>query len=320
MISEQLKEKLDIILNSPSTIGELHFLLEAEDNLEIKKGNVDEDTQKKLSSEFIKDAITYFSNEELQVLNLSEADERKNAIYLYDYEGQIDEFEYIKTVRNNDSYSEYNFKHDDVSNLRGYIVTYIHDDIKLTIYKQHYPVFLLKKDSSIFLRFTGSNQIDEVNDDIFRLNSSFDFIIFDNELYIKDIEKLEKHYGFHELVKANALVSVEKIAELGIVDDVTELQSLVSDISFARKLIKISKKSPVLREVPKKNILEFISNYSDGYLAEKVKLNADGNALILKTKESKRIFLKILNDDYLFSELTQYKYTSLAKDEVSITK
>ncbi|MDO7786066.1 anti-phage protein KwaB [Desulforamulus aquiferis] len=316
MTREQLKEKIEILLNSESTIGELHFLIEREGNLEIKKGNVNEETQQKLSDEFINYLISYFSNEELQVMNLSEADDRKNAIYLYDYEEVINEFEYIKSIRENDSFTEYSFKHNDISNLKGYIVTYINDNVKLTIYKQHYPIFLLKKDTSILLRFTNSNQIDELDDDIFRLNNSFDFLIMNDELYIKEIEKLEKHYGFHEIVKSNALIGIEKIDELSIIEDITELKSMVNDISFARKLIKVSKRSPVLTEVPKDDILTFISNYSDGYLAEKVKLNEAKDALVLKTKESKRIFLKILNDDYLFSELTKHKYSSLAKDEV----
>lgn len=155
MTREQLKEKLELLLRSKDTIGELHFLIEKEGQLEIKKGDVEGTLQETLSNEFLNYAINYFSNENLEIMKLSEADERKDVLYLYDYEEPIDDFEYIKTVRENDSYEEYNFKKDDISNIKGYLVTYVNENIKLTVYKQHYAIFVLKKDSNLLLKWIG---------------------------------------------------------------------------------------------------------------------------------------------------------------------
>ena len=46
------------------------------------------------------------------------------------------------------------------------------------------------------------------------------------------------------------------------------------------------------------------------------KYNEDGTKLNLKTKISQNLFLKLLNDDFLQSELTKIFYDSIAKDSV----
>ncbi len=314
MNKKQIIEKIKKVKQSKSTIGELHFLLKEE---RVLRGNVDEETQKSLSEAFIQDLFDFFSNEEVQIMNLSEIDDRSNVIYLYDYEGQIKEFEVIKSIIRNDAYENYSFKHDNIKNLKAYIMTYVNEDCKLTIIQQHYPFYLLKKDTNILLNFSGSNQINKLDGDIFRLSCSFDFLIIDDELYIKDINKLETKYAFHEIIKSNALSSIEQIKKLNLVEDISELKVLVENITYARKLIRASKKSPVLNEVPKQEILSFICSYSNGYLLDKIKLNKNKDSLVLKTQEAKRIFIKLLNDDFLLSELTKHKYDSLAKDEVN---
>ena len=47
-----------------------------------------------------------------------------------------------------------------------------------------------------------------------------------------------------------------------------------------------------------------------------MKFSDDGLKFVIKTKESRNEFLKILNDDYLISRLTDLSYDSLAKDKI----
>lgn len=313
---EELREKLELIQSSQNVIGELHFLLEDDGELLLRKGDVEGTTQIALSDDFMTAAIQYFSNEELEIKNLTEVDDRNNVLYRYDYETPIREFELIKQVQTTEGYEAYNFKHDDISALKGYLMTYIHEDFRVTLYKQHYPFFLLKQDKNILLRFTGQNRLDEVKGDVFRLNNSFDFIIFDDILYIKELEKLERHYQFHEAIRRQALNGIDMIRGLDIIEDTEELESMIQDVTFARKIIKVTTGSPVLKEVGKDGILSFVRTFNNGYLLDMVQLNDLGNALTLTTKKSKQVFLKILNDDYLFSQLTQHLYASVAKDKV----
>ena len=49
-----------------------------------------------------------------------------------------------------------------------------------------------------------------------------------------------------------------------------------------------------------------------------MKYNEDGTQIILETKLSKELFIKMLDDAYLTSQLTQQFYESKAKDEVEL--
>jgi len=315
---EEIFDKLKVIKESRETIGELHFFLVNENNeFILKKGDIEVGTQIKISDDYINNAINFFGNEELEIINLSEADNRNNAIFKYDFENPLPEFTHINRLQTNEEDDYYSFSHDDISNLKGYCITYIHENVRLTLYKQHYAVFLLKKDTSISLKFNSTDRIEVLDEDIFRLNKSFDFIIIDGDLYVRDIDKLEKNYNFHQIIIENARSSIEIIREYGFIENIESLTDEAEDVSFARKLIKVTQDSPVLREVDKPTLISFIKQYSNGFLLNNLKFNEDEDAIILGSKKSKNTLLKVLNDDYLKSNLTSHLYSSVAKDDVT---
>ncbi|WP_420868523.1 Kiwa anti-phage protein KwaB-like domain-containing protein [Alkalimarinus coralli] len=49
-------------------------------------------------------------------------------------------------------------------------------------------------------------------------------------------------------------------------------------------------------------------------LANRIRLNEDETKIGLDTKVSKDLFIKLLMDDYLTSELTHFHYESVSKD------
>lgn len=51
-------------------------------------------------------------------------------------------------------------------------------------------------------------------------------------------------------------------------------------------------------------------------MRNKIRYTPDGTQFALDTKVSKDLFVKLLNDDFLTSELTQLYYDSLAKDNI----
>ena len=54
-------------------------------------------------------------------------------------------------------------------------------------------------------------------------------------------------------------------------------------------------------------------------IKNKLKYTTDESQFLLDTKTSKNLFIKLLNDDFLISELTKLHYESLAKDSVETT-
>lgn len=67
--------------------------------------------------------------------------------------------------------------------------------------------------------------------------------------------------------------------------------------------------------VSKEAIVEFTKNTPE--LAGKFKYSEDGTQIRLSTQKSKIAFLKLMNDAFLHSELTQQWYDASAKDNIT---
>ncbi|VDN47903.1 conserved protein of unknown function [Petrocella atlantisensis] len=304
-----------------STEGELYFLLEDE-RLLIKKGDLDEQTQAVMTKEFINHTKQYLSQEEISIMGLSLADDRKDVLYHYDYEDRIPEVDYITSVQQNVLSDSYNFKHDDISKMKGYVFAFVDEDTRITLYKEHYPIMVMKKEAGetlkdkINIKLTNSNKITEVDDDIFKLNFDFDFMIVDGELYVKNLKKLESKFGFIKVLEKKANESVDTIDLLEIVEDISYLRNDITDASFARKIVKVASKSIVLQKCNKEDIIKFI-NESNDIIKNKFKFDESGNLLDLKTKKARKAFITLLDDSFLYSKLTDHDYLSGAKDDLS---
>lgn len=327
-MSEVIKISRENLLNSVEKIasnkvkGELFFLLKKDQELELRKGDLDSGTQTKLTENFYSHTIKYLESEELQIMGLTEADDRKDVLYLYDYEQPIHEFEFINSVQINTSVQEYDIKKDKLSEIKGFIFAYVHKNIRVTLYKENYEVMMVKKNTGdkatdkINILLTGSNQLKEFNDSIFRLNFDFDFMMVDGKLFVKDLKKLESKFGFVEVVKKKAKESIQEIGKLDLVQDITKLEQGINDVSFARKVVKVASKSVVLRKCDKKDIINFIDTYDDT-LKKKFKFDDSRQYINLDTKVSRTVFLQLLDDSFLYSQLTTNKYVSGSKDDIN---
>ncbi|HMB99485.1 MAG TPA: Kiwa anti-phage protein KwaB-like domain-containing protein [Flavobacteriaceae bacterium] len=92
----------------------------------------------------------------------------------------------------------------------------------------------------------------------------------------------------------------------------------MSNIGFARKVLKI-RNSPVLRNnTPNAVIITFTKTHPA--LRNKMIYSFDDSQIIIETKISKELFIKMLDDANLTSELTNQFYESKANDAVTIEK
>lgn len=91
----------------------------------------------------------------------------------------------------------------------------------------------------------------------------------------------------------------------------------IDNVSFARKLTKIARNSPVLQNnIPNIDVINFSRQHPA--LRNKMRYTTDNAQFMLDTKTSKQLFIKLLNDDFLTSELTRLYYDSLAKDFIEM--
>lgn len=253
----------------------------------------------------------------MSLCELSSSDDRVNAIYKYDYNVYPKELNCIHDFNIEEEIKSeiFSFSEESLSDLRGYLIYLGSMNEGILLYKKHYPVSLIKRDSfllykkdSRFAKFEG--------DDILRISGTVQVMKLGNEMSVLDINNFERNFGFENLIIKRASETVEEIDQKGILEDVQVLKDSVDDITFARKLSKVREKSPVISlNISNDDIINFTK--TNPGLRGRFKYSEDGEKIRLDTKASKNAFIKLLNDDYLRSDLTNQDYDSIAKDRIN---
>lgn len=186
----------------------------------------------------------------------------------------------------------------------------------IVCFKKHYPVFVIKRGT--FLIAKCNERFKKMDtDDIIRLNGDISLFKFENTIYVLDVETIEKHMGFERLIRNRADEALASIEQTRLIDNMASLKEASVDFSFSKKLSKVAEQSLIItKRIPNEKVISFSRNNPG--LKNKFKYNYSGDKIILDTKSSRLAFIKLLNDDYLVSELTEQPYDSLAKDKIMI--
>ncbi|RKI80561.1 DUF4868 domain-containing protein [bacterium 1xD42-87] len=314
-IAEMLNEKHGIML---------YAVLKTEEGKIVKFLNIaDEDDDKDNTSkdllkgftDIIKNKFAVY-NEDDEIIKLSSADERKNALYYYDLDELPMEMERLKDISETLDVGEiFNFKQDSLSQIAALIIVIGNENRNLIMYKQQYPVSLLNRDRYMLTPILHENRLKRFDQDILRVDFNYQFFLWNDVVYISDIEKMEKICSFHDIVINEARTSIQKIEEINILDNIEVLNDELDNITFARKLTRIYKDSKVLGKVSNQAIIEFSLRHHY-FKNNPLKLTESKDKFILDTKKSKETFIKLMNDDLLTSQLTNSDYESLAKNNL----
>ena len=317
MSIEALRIAISEVISPSVCRAEFYFLLNTKGAIVVKRADIAEEAQNELTRNFI-DSISnsLLLDDDISLVDISSADDRTKAIYKYDIDDVPPQLTHLSAILERDDFELFDFSSDDLSNLEGILILLGHDARQLALYKHQYPISLLKRDSGFSLiRIRNQNRLVKLEDDILRINSKFEFIRIDGQYYIVDIKTLERFFGFHEAIKSIAIQGIANIARSGLVESTDVLTERLDDISFSRKLVKAARNSPVLGVIPNEQVIVFILTHPA--LRGKFTISDDGARLQLKTKVSQNLFLKLLNDDFLQSDLTKRYYASLAKDNIN---
>ena len=319
MTIEEIKDKLSTLLGQPYTV-QVYFVLKQDENLILRLADIEktEPEVDKLFLEYMTDTV--LNNNDLQVCELSTADERTNAIFHYDYTEYPEELEVFQSFDIKQATKEvekFNFEQDNLSRLCGYIIYIGSMEDGVSLFKKHYPISLIKRDSFLLGAIKSKQRFELVTgDDIIRLNGAVQLFRINGEIFVIDIKVLERNMGFNQLIYKAADETVQAIEELAIIEDIQVLRDSAEDIAFARKLSRVKKSSPIFKlNISKETIIEFTKTTHD--LSGRFKYSEDGNEIRLDTKKSKDAFITLMNDAFLRSELTKQFYEAKAKDNIT---
>ena len=263
-------------------------------------------------------ADTVIANDDLRVCELSSATEATDIIYEYDFESYPEEIGFFKRFRIEEKAELFDFTRDSLSSLFGYIIYLGSADCGFTLFKKHYPISLINRKSFILGTIKAKNRFIKLpGDDIVRIDGSIQLLCINNTVFVLDLSMLERSMGYHELVTKAAKESAKAIGELNVIENFEVIEEMATDPFFARKLAKIKETSPVFQlKDGKKAIVDFSKAHP--YLKKRFRYSEDNTQIRLDTKKSKELFIKLLNDSYLHSDLTRQYYEAASKDTLTI--
>ncbi|MES1742766.1 anti-phage protein KwaB [Escherichia coli] len=311
---ETLDRKFQYFIDNQAQLGIVVYALTRNSNTP-KKMDIDPDAQRGLISLFmdnIRDNVV--SNEELSILQLSASDERVKVIYQYDLEIP-EELRVLDEVRQTDDHELYNIATEGVNNIKVLLIEIGDAREQMVLYKTMAPVNIFSR-RNFFLK-KSRTRFEKIDDDFFRISDNFQLLRFSDGVFVFDLDTIEKSFGFHEVIIREATSGMAAIEARNIVSNIEALAELIQDVRYARKLTKVARASPVIqRGIETAKIIIFCKNYP--MLKGKIRFTEDGTQILLDTKVSKDLFIKLLMDDFLISELTESYYNSIAKDTVEV--
>lgn len=320
MTSEELKNAAVSVLEKPYHT-QLYLILKVGDELIMRLADIeDKNTAPEIQRMFVGFVNnTIISNDNIIIRSLSVADELPNAIYEYDYESYPEELGVFKkfSIETAVKSEKFNFKTDNLSQLFGYIIYLGSMENGIVLFKKHYSISLIKRDSFLLGAIKSAERFEKLpGEDIIRLNDSIQLVRINEVIFVLDLKMLERNMGFSALIQKAASETVEAIQTLEILDDIQVLKDALCEPAFSRKLSRVKKSSPIFKlGITKEAIIEFTKTTPE--LAGKFKYSDDGNKIRLDAKKSKDAFLKLMNDSFLRSELTKQYYEASTKDNIT---
>ncbi|MFY0748115.1 anti-phage protein KwaB [Pseudomonas sp. NFX5] len=306
------------LANDPQTVGVMFFILKQQNQFVARKVELSAVAQTALTAE-VKFELGEFFEGSYVLRDLTAADQRQDAIYRYNLQSYPPQLErLIETLGAAVAIPDFNHANDQVADLKAIVVVLGNGIDTLAIYKHHYPTNTFRRNGFSLLRVgIGQDRFEKLDQDIVRMGHTIDFIYDGAEVFVTNFKILEKFFGYKEAMKADAIVKLETLTGRNIIEDISLLRERISiqgDVTFAKKVIRAIAHSRVLDTVGNDQIIQFIKQHHS--LSKKIKINDLETRIIIETKISQNFFMKLLNDDYLRSELTNFEYDADNKDLV----
>ncbi len=146
--------------------------------------------------------------------------------------------------------------------------------------------------------------------DILTMDGTFDAIYCNENLLFENKQNFEKALLYQEVKQAVAEETLDAIGDIGFVDNFDQVKDfLKDDYHSINKLNKIKEK-PYFQTLTFAKCKQIIEDYN-------VEIDIDdvNNKFDITSKSQAKHFIKVLNDDYLLSELTALKYAANSKED-----
>lgn len=311
MTREELNQNIAFLFNNANPVWiKLYFVLQNEGETEIRFADISEEVAIDLKTQFI-DFIRgkFIDNPNLVYASITAADDSTNCVYHYNLEEHPEELHPLFSANNTDNFPNFSFSDDDLKKIKAFIIRLGNEAEEVLLYKKHYSISLMKQGSYYGL-IPSDTRLEKFNDNLIKINNTAEFMLVNNQLIVLSINTFQNSFGYDKIIRRKAEENLETINAANLLDDIEVLKELAAELKYAKKIMNIRHHSPVLH-IPFNDVRTFIRNHPK--LKRRIKFNDDETRISLESRSSKELFIKILNDDYLKSELTQLLYDSQRK-------
>ncbi|CAK1877202.1 anti-phage protein KwaB [Vibrio crassostreae] len=262
----------------------------------------------------------YIENESFTIPYLSNHDDRKHALYQFDFDESPQAFDLVNTAMVATAETEmptYEARDNKLENIKALIIVLKNrDGHKAGFYQHVYGVTLLKSGKGILNLMAHETRVVKLQQDILRVSPNFIFLKMGDVYLVESVNGLENQLNFKDVIQRKAEVLTETLVGMNFSDDFNIfIEKVQEDISFARKVVKVCTHSAVLeQEITTAELIEFVKQ--EEHYANVLKFNDDETQFDLNSINRCRKFLELLDDDLLRSPLTNKSYIARSKDRV----
>lgn len=313
MTKEELIEKLNFIRDDSLTKHMSVFVTTALNN-SLKWFCIEEHDIQELQKgfmEFIGNRI--LTNVDFQLEQYSKSTERINTFYEYDLQDQYTpEMQNLLQVINIQNPELFSTDNEALESINGLYI-FIKDEFEheVVLYKQVLGVDKTYANSSWLYVMKEAQQFCRQINSTLRINPGAQMLMIDGRIVIIDLGKIEKKMHLDEILKKETKKFIQEVENKEIVLNTDTLQKACEKPSMCKKLRHALTDSKV-KNLENEKIIIFAK------LQDKLhfKFSNDGRKFSLDSKASAERFIKLLDDDYLRSDLTNQDYDSADKSEL----
>lgn len=241
---------------------------------------------------------------------------RENALYEYDLndESRTVEMKNMASVLNGDNVENYNVGEHGIEKINGiYIVIRGNIGQNVVIYKSVSTVDKVYSRSS-FLIFKSNDQFRRQKESLLRISPSIQMFLVDNHVILVDMKKLEKVLKLDSILQRETMRDIQRLVEKNLIVEDRFIKNACTSPMMCKKLRHALMYSKVItKNIPNAAIIEFVRSKGDKL---KLHFNRGDDKFMMKSKAEAVRFIKLLDDDFLHSELSDEDYDSDNKDNI----
>ena len=246
--------------------------------------------------------------------NYSSSTKQLDAIFQYDLQDDLrPEMQLMKDVKTLENPKLFVIKpNNSIDQVNGLYIVIRSANHVISLYKHIFGVDKIYAQKNWFL-VHSNEQFVKQQESMLRISPTFQMLCVDDDIIMTDIQKLERIMDL-KAVLTNA--AAQHIATIVNAKQLVTRSDLLEEVSneptMAKKLIHAVTVGKVfLKNISNAVIIAFAQKKG-----AKLNMSFEDNQFDLKNKAEARRFIKLIDDDYLTSELTKEDYDANQKQEL----